>query len=161
MFGRDWELTTAKIVAKKFKESGDRSGVWEYVADVTPRSGSAFRAELKQPPFMSRLVWLQEGEVVSVLADVAHQKAKFDKSDPRVSGKGRHSEQSGAAPAFDRDVWIALVQEGEEAAENAADPHLAAEINDLVDRFDSGRVNEAEYRARLAELSGRAGSDSD
>ena len=153
MFGRDWEPATAKIVAKRFKESGDRSGVWEYVADVTSRSGSVFRTTLKQPPFMSHVVWLQEGEVVGVLADVTHEKAKFDRSDPRVSGKGRRSESGeGSADAFDRGAWIALVQEGEEAAENATDPKLASEISDLVDRFDGGRVTEAEYKARLAEL---------
>jgi hypothetical protein len=47
---------------------------------------------------------------------------------------------------------VALVQEGEEAAENAAAPKIAIEINELVDRFDSGRVTEEEYKARLAEL---------
>jgi hypothetical protein len=40
MFGRDWEPATAKIVAKKYHESDDVSGTWEYVADITPRSGS-------------------------------------------------------------------------------------------------------------------------
>ena len=39
MFGRDWVPATATIVAKKFKEGGERSGVWEYVADVTPDGG--------------------------------------------------------------------------------------------------------------------------
>jgi len=37
---------------------------------------------------MSHVVHLAEGAVVSVLADVRHQRAKFDRSDPRVSGKG-------------------------------------------------------------------------
>jgi hypothetical protein len=185
MFGRDWQPATAKIVAKKFKEGGERSGVWEYVADVTPESGSVFRAKLKQPPFMSHVVWLQEGEVVPVLVDVKHQKAKFDRSDPRIKGKGRraeggqHSKDSfdqalaappgspppggsptdpGGEPEFDRDAWVALVQEGEEAAENATDPKIAAELNELVDRFDSGRVSKEDYKARLAELTGHADS---
>jgi hypothetical protein len=182
MLGRDWEPATAKIVAKKFKKGGERSGVWEYVADVTPNTGSTFRAKLKQPPFMNHVVSLQEGEVVQVLADIKRQSAKFDRSDPQVSGRGRRAEGGeyskdsfdeamaappgslppdnpavqavgeGTAPAFDRDAWVALVQEGEEAAENAADPKIAAEINELVDRFDSGRVTEEEYKARLAEL---------
>jgi hypothetical protein len=185
MLGRDWEPATAKIVAKKFKEGGERSGVWEYVADVTPNTGSTFRAKLKQPPLMNHVVSLQEGEVVQVLADIKRQSAKFDRSDPQVSGKGRRAEGGeyskdsfdeamagppgslppddravqavgeGKAPAFDRDAWVALVQEGEEAAENAADPKIAAEINELVDRFDSGRVTEQEYKARLAELAER------
>ncbi len=51
MFGSDWEPATARIVAKKFKEGGERSGVWEYVADIMPASGApAFRAKLSQPP---------------------------------------------------------------------------------------------------------------
>ena len=87
VFGHNWEPATAKIVAKKFKEGGERSGVWEYVADVTPATGEAFRTTLKQPPFMSHVVWLQQGEVVNVLADVKAQRAKFDRSDPRVTGK--------------------------------------------------------------------------
>ena len=76
----------------KFKEGGERSGVWEYVADVTPGSGSPFRAKLKQPRLMSHVVWLQEGAVVNVLADSRRQQAKFDRSDPAVSGKGRRAE---------------------------------------------------------------------
>jgi hypothetical protein len=133
---------------------------------------------------MDHVVWLHEGDVVQAFADVKHQSAKFDRSDPRVSGKGRRAEggqtskegfdqalaappgtpapgdpvdravDEDAAPEFDRDAWVALVQEGEEAAENATDPKVAAEINDLVDRFDSGRVTEEKYRARLAELTG-------
>ena len=89
MFDRDWEPATARIVAKKFKEGGERSGVWEYVAGVTPASGEAFRTTLKQPPFMSHVVQLREREVVSVLADLKAQRAKFDRSDPRISGKGQ------------------------------------------------------------------------
>jgi hypothetical protein len=91
VFSRDWEPATAKIVAKKFKEGGERSGVWEYVADVTPVTGDVFRTTLKQPPFMSHVVWLREGEVVNVLADAKAQRAKFDRSDPRISGKGKPS----------------------------------------------------------------------
>jgi hypothetical protein len=36
MLGRDWTPATAKIVTAKFKQGGERSGVWEYVADITP-----------------------------------------------------------------------------------------------------------------------------
>ena len=96
VFGHHWEPAKAKIVAKKFKEGGERSGVWEYVADVTPTSGEVFRTTLKQPPLMSHVVSLREGEVVNVLADVRAQHAKFDRSDPQVSGKG----QPGSRDAF-------------------------------------------------------------
>ncbi|HEY1989138.1 MAG TPA: hypothetical protein VGG43_06735 [Acidimicrobiales bacterium] len=91
MLGNNWEPATATVVAKKFREGGERSGVWEYVADVSPASGAPFRTTLKQPRLMSHVIWLNDGEVVHVLADVGHQKAKFDRSDPKVSGKGRPS----------------------------------------------------------------------
>jgi hypothetical protein len=55
------------------------------------------RARLKQPPLMSHVVRLTEGDVVNVLADVKHQDAKFDRSDPKVSGKGKRSDKD----AFD------------------------------------------------------------
>jgi hypothetical protein len=98
MLGRNWEPATATIVAKKFHESSGSSGVWEYVADISPASGDApFRTTLKQPTLMSHVVRLAEGEVVNVLADVEHQDAKFDRSDPKVSGKGEPS----AKDAFD------------------------------------------------------------
>jgi hypothetical protein len=37
----------------------------------------------------AHVVPLDEGEVVRALADVKRQRAKFDRSDPRVNGKGR------------------------------------------------------------------------
>ena len=91
MFGHNWEPATATIVAKKFKESTETAGVYEYVADITPASGLAFRATLEQPHLMNHVVRLEEGAVVNALADVKNQKAKFDRSDPRVSGKGRRT----------------------------------------------------------------------
>jgi len=90
MFGSKWEPATATIVAKKFHESSDTTGTWEYVADVTTASGATFRARLKQPMLMSHVVRLQVGAVVNVLADVKRQHAKFDKSDPQVSGADVH-----------------------------------------------------------------------
>ena len=90
MFGSEWEPATATIVAKKFHESDDTTGTWEYVADVTTASGATFRARLKQPVLMSHVIRLQVGAVVNVLADVKHQHAKFDKSDPKVSGADVH-----------------------------------------------------------------------
>ena len=186
MFGRNWEPATAKIVTAKFKQGGERSGVWEYVADITPESGATFRAALSQPPLMDHVVWLHEGDVVRAFADAKHQSAKFDRSDPRVSGKGHRAEggetsketfdqalaappatpASGepaaraagqhTAPELDHGAWQALIQDGEEAEENATDPKVAAEINTLVELFDSGGVTEEQYRAQLDELSSRA-----
>ena len=190
VLGRDWEPATAKIVTAKFKQGGERSGVWEYVADITPESGSVFRTSLSQPRLMDHVVWLHEGDVVQVFADVKHQCAKFDRSDPRVSGKGHRAEggetskatfdqalaappgtpaagepgvRAGGehtAPELDHGVWQALIQDGEEAEENATDPKVASAINALVEQFDSGGVTEEKYRAQLAELIARTDAGS-
>jgi hypothetical protein len=101
VFGGDWKPATAKIIAKKFKEGGERSGVWEYVADITPGSGEPFRTTLHQPPLMNHVVWLQEGEVVNALADVKRQRAKFDRSDPRVNGKDKPDDRAFTAALND------------------------------------------------------------
>ena len=92
MFVHSWIPATATIVARHFKESGDTSGVWEYVADVTPANGAPFRTKLKQPPFMSHAVRLAVGQTVPVLADVKHQDAKFDRSDPQINGSNQRSD---------------------------------------------------------------------
>jgi hypothetical protein len=87
VFGRDWQPATATIIARKYHESSGTSGSYEYAADVALASGEVFRCKLKQPPLMSHVVRLSEGDTVKVLADAKHQEAKFDKSDPKVSGK--------------------------------------------------------------------------
>ncbi len=97
MFGHDWEPATAKIVAKRYKEESGYTGVWEYVADVTTHMGATFRATLKQPTMMSHVARLSEGDVVQAFADAKRQEATFDRTDPRVSGKGTRT----AKDAFD------------------------------------------------------------
>src|SRR5437016_9900773 len=100
MLGRSWEPATAKIVAKKYRRSDDAAGTWRYVADISPDSGAPFRAQLKQPHFMSHVVWLEEGDVVHSFADVQRQKAKFDRSDPKVNGKKGRSNKDRFAEAL-------------------------------------------------------------
>ena len=58
----------AKIVTK-FKEGGERSGVWEHVADVTPKSGSMFRAKTEVAS-VNDVVWLEQAKVIPMLDDV-------------------------------------------------------------------------------------------
>jgi hypothetical protein len=102
MFTHNWVPATATIVARKFKEGGERSGSWEYVADIAPSSGAPFRTKLKQPTLMSHVIQLAVGETVNVLADVKHQDAKFDKSDPKVSGKNQLSERDAFNAALEQ-----------------------------------------------------------
>ncbi len=92
MFVHSWNPATATIVARHFKESGDTTGKWEYVADVSPANGPPFRTTLKQPPFMNHVVRLAVGQTVTVLADATHQDAKFDRSDPQINGSNQRSD---------------------------------------------------------------------
>jgi hypothetical protein len=101
MFGKNWEPATATIVAKKMKHhssSPQSHPTFIFVADVTPASGPPFRTELEQQLLsMSGVPLLSEYDVVKVLVDVKNKKAKFDTSDPKVSGK----KQSSASDKFD------------------------------------------------------------
>jgi hypothetical protein len=87
MFGRSWEPADAKIVAKRYHESSGTSGTWEFVADVTAGDNPPFRTSLKQPPLMSRILELDEGATVPVLADVRRKKAKFDHDQAKTLGR--------------------------------------------------------------------------
>ncbi|MDX6214501.1 MAG: hypothetical protein QOG99_85 [Frankiales bacterium] len=87
MFGRDWEPATAKVVAKRYHESSGTSGTWEFLVDVTVGESPPFRTSLKQPPLMSRMLELDEGATVPVLADLRRQKAKFDHDQVKSLGR--------------------------------------------------------------------------
>jgi hypothetical protein len=102
VFGSQWEPATAKIVTKRYKESSGYTGTYEYVVDVIPAAGAPFRAKLKQPPFMSRVIRLDEGATIEVLADVKRQKAKFDRAKAKTIGR--------EAPYRKRDFDDALSQ---------------------------------------------------
>jgi hypothetical protein len=105
MFRSEWAAGTATIIAKKTKggtSSGQSAIGFSFVADVQPESGEPFRTEMEAPFRLlashgSQLARLSEYDVVKVLVDVKHQRAKFDPSDPRLSGK----KSSAAHDAFD------------------------------------------------------------
>jgi hypothetical protein len=105
MFRNEWTTGTATIIAKKAKggtSSGHTALGFSFVADVQPESGEPFRAELEAPfrllaSYGSEVARLSEYDVVKVLVDVKRQRAKFDPSDPQLSGKKSHA----ASDAFD------------------------------------------------------------
>jgi hypothetical protein len=88
MFGRDWQPARAKVIAKKYAESSANSGVYRYVVDVTPRAGATFRARLKQSPLTNRMIRLDIGAEVDVLAEPRRGKVRFDRR--KVKTIGRH-----------------------------------------------------------------------
>jgi hypothetical protein len=87
MFGRDWQPATARVIAKKYAESSANSGVYKYVVDVTPPAGAPFRAHLKQSPLTNRMIRLDIGAEVEVLADAGRGKVKFDRKKLKSIGR--------------------------------------------------------------------------
>jgi hypothetical protein len=91
MFGRNWESADATIVATKVAvetQAGYQDRL-EYVADVNPANGPAFRATLQEPRLIKGKGAFEQppvGAVVGVLFDPKTKKAKFDTTDPRILG---------------------------------------------------------------------------
>jgi len=94
MFKDEWVPGTATIIAKRMKggtSSGHSAVGFSFVADVQPESGEPFRAQLEAPLRLlaahgSAVARLSEYDVVKVLVDVRHQRARFDASDPKLGG---------------------------------------------------------------------------
>jgi hypothetical protein len=91
MFGRGWESAQATILASRIKSTtGDGMvSIREFVAEVRPAAGEPFRTTLQEPHIATNFWAPDVGAVVGVLVDVKRRRAKFDKSDPSLSAKGR------------------------------------------------------------------------
>lgn len=152
MFGHHWEPAQATIVATHMKStsSDGRATTYEFAADVVPASGPPFRALLQEPKIALDFWPPKVGDVVRAYADVAHQKAKFDKSDPKISYKAHKagtdaqfqsalSQPASAAPA-------ASVPE-----RSAAAAERIAELKSLKER---GVLTDAEYQAQCRAIIG-------
>src|SRR5437588_5971504 len=100
MFGHDWRGGAATIVAVRVKKtSGDGLvSIHEYVADVRVDGAEPFRTILEEPGIATNFWSPEVGQIVRVKADVARQKAKFDKHDPSLNAKTRGA---AADAAFD------------------------------------------------------------
>jgi hypothetical protein len=98
MFGRGWESAQATILASRIKSTtGDGMvSIREFVAEVRPATAPPFRTTLQEPKIAMNFRPPDVGVVVGVLVDVKGQRAKFDKSDPTISAKGRSAASDAA-----------------------------------------------------------------
>jgi hypothetical protein len=64
-----------------------------FLVEVHPSSGQPFRLELGIPGFGADFRAPMVGQVVKVLCNPAHTKARFDTSDPRLSWKTERQAQ--------------------------------------------------------------------
>ena len=145
MFGHEWEPAQATIVAVHIKSTGG-DGVTvthEYAADVVPASGVPFRAHLDEPRIATDFWPPSIGDVVKVHADVERQKAKFDKSDPKISYK--------AWKAGNNDEFAATLAQPAAAVVAPIDERAAAakaRLVSLKQLHDQGVVTDDEYEAK-------------
>lgn len=90
MFRRNWEPAQGKVIDRREKRegaTGSDASLQRWLVEVTPQSGPPFRAELGIPGWGSDFKGPMTGQVVKVLCDPAHTKARFGTSDPQLSYK--------------------------------------------------------------------------
>jgi hypothetical protein len=134
MFGKkDLEAGEAVIVENHIKHHGGGQGqnnLREWVADVRPLHGQAFRAVIQTPNLALDFREPVVGDVVRVLIDPKSGKVKFDKSDPRISLKAARAQEQARF---------------EEAAAQAASPSVAERLSALQLLKDTGVLTDEEY----------------
>lgn len=87
MFGHDWEKAEGKILATHITASGPVAYADRFVVDVQCADGHSFKTEIEAPNFAPDFKGPEVGDVVSVEVDRKNDKARFDRSDPRLSHK--------------------------------------------------------------------------
>jgi hypothetical protein len=180
VLGHHWEAGEATIIACQeehdFTYWPDDASARTYVVDVRPAAGApAFRTEVrrtyKHRDSMTPERGLSAGELIAVLCDPKHEKAKFDESDPRlykdgqVPGKGHQSpspsevafEAAAAAPAGTPASAFVVT----EAGVAPVAPAPAGQQTDVADQLtklaalrDSGVLTEAEFEGQKQKLLG-------
>jgi len=90
-FGRKWIKTEGTVLATRVVSAGPNNTavVLEFVVEVHPEGGPAFKAKVGQP-YISTNFWKPDvGEAVGVEYDDKSKRVRFDKSDPRLSARAR------------------------------------------------------------------------
>src|SRR5260370_21363514 len=104
MLRRDWEQADGTIIDRRNKRGGEVGGdasTMRFLVEVRPASGPSFRLELGIPGFGASFRAPMVGDVVKVLCNPAHTKARFYTSHPRLSCK---TEQQAKKNQFDAEL---------------------------------------------------------
>ena len=91
-FGGTWLKSEGVVVAvkEKFRTGTAMTALYEYVVEVHPANGEpAFRSKVKTPYIATDFLAPSKGDTVGVEFEEKSRKVRFDKSDPRLSGKAR------------------------------------------------------------------------
>jgi hypothetical protein len=96
MFGKHWTPARGLIVDKRaVHTSGDgMATVYEFVVEVTPASGEAFRAKAGEPHIAMDFMDPSVGDTVGIEYDPKSHDVRFDKDDPQLSWKAHKKAKS-------------------------------------------------------------------
>jgi len=92
MFDGHWVPEEGTVVDRRIKDSKWSGGtstsvLFEYIVDVRPTEGAAFRALVQPPKMATDFSQPEVGQQVKVEVHSDGQKVRFDKSDPGLSIK--------------------------------------------------------------------------
>jgi Short C-terminal domain len=149
MFGHNNDVTAEAVIIEDHiahHSGGSGQGnLHEWVADVRPPTGEAFRTTIPTPGFSTDFRHPDVGDVVSVVID-HHGKVRFDKSDPRLSlradrarREARHGHVAAASPS--------LAAPGRETTDHAS-TSVAARLAQLQQLHADGALTQEEYTAQ-------------
>lgn len=95
LFRREWEPAEGTIIDVWYPGADGTTSVniFHILVDVRPRSGESFWAVIEPPPFMPSFAFPAAGQLVRMWYDPVRKKARFDRHDPAMRGKGggRHA----------------------------------------------------------------------
>lgn len=138
MFGGSWEPGTATIIERRKVREGEfgHTSQYRFVADVQVPGKPPFRATMRSPLMLpDRFLAPSAGQVVNVTANVKRQKAKFDRSGPGATPKGRD-----LAPLLQRYV------NDRQAASTASRPGVRDEqLREIAELHERRQLTDAEY----------------
>jgi hypothetical protein len=96
MFRHNWEPAEGTIIDRREKRegaTGSDASLQRWLVEVKPQTGQPFRVELGIPGWGSNFKGPMVGQVVQVLCNPAHTKARFDTSDPQLSYEAERQAQ--------------------------------------------------------------------
>jgi hypothetical protein len=130
MFGHDWDVAEATIVARDATFTGDGAvATYTYAADVRLASGETFRTTVHEPTIATDFWPPDIADTVSVLVRPKDRKVKFDKDDDRLSLKAYHARKKQAFEDARREPA------GTPPAPGATSTRLAGLPDDVADQL--------------------------
>jgi hypothetical protein len=99
MFGHDWQPATGTVIDIRVKHPNSENDTRSWLMEIRCGDAEPFRVEVGYPGFHEDFRGPGPGEIIRMKADLKHQDAKWDLSDPTLSWKAdrdRHAAEFAA-----------------------------------------------------------------